>query len=444
MKDDAFHKVLESLFRIVKKQRQAYTKNVTKATSATTSKLSNTADALRDVVELGVWRLKPKTALAVLDHVVEALPSPDGGLCIPLQSSYLRTFRVVLQVSSHGEHLKPEKWQVLVDFLLECVAFVFDAESVAESHESLRESTADLRNGAHLSLRTSQASLSRLAATRDKVLIRDILTSLKYLVSVSNAPLLRRAEGILSVLLPYVKSSTRSFEPAVEIINSLLITLRVENVAIMKHTLTDLIPTIRRLWKTKSNSLREQLLTTLILSDDLLLQTLQPTWLLEADLLESLLSSLRSDYQLSNARDRLQLEHLTFRPPVGQRCFLLLTFAPRLNSSEAISSWTQLWTIATLVLALENQRPQHDGGLDLSLDGPRKRAKVTSDLQEVIYAALNSSGNERVVALQTLTFLTNRSSAARTLTMSQLPAFIDMMSEQDLSVVCWSHLLLSE
>ena len=436
--------MLESLFGIVQKQRQAYIKNVTKAKTSTASKLSNTADALRDVVELGVWRLKPKTALAVLDHIVEALPSPDGGLCNPLQSSYLRTFRVVLQVSSHGEHLKPEKWQDLVDFLLECVAFVVDTESVADSHESLRESTADLRTGSHLSLRTSQSSLSRLTVTRDKVLIRDILTSLKHLVSVTNAPLLSRAEGLLSVLLPYVKSSTRSFEPAVEIINLLLIVLRAEDVALMKHTLTDLIPTIRRLWKTKSAPLREQLLTTLILCDELLLQTLQPEWLLEADLLESLLSSLRSDYQLANARDRLQIEHLTFSPPASQRCFRLLTLAPQLHIPEAVAAWTQAWTIATLVISLENQRNQTDDGLDLPQDAPRKRAKVTGELQEVIDTGLKSSGNERIVALQTLTFLIHRSSAARMLAMSQLPALIEMMNEQDHFVVSWSHLLLSE
>ena len=428
----------------MKAQRQLYITRKERSKTAASSRLTAAASALRLAVDIGASRVKPRTACAVLDHIIEALPLRDDGLCIPLQSDYFKSFRALLNVPSHGEHFKPKQWQKFTDFLLECLSFELEPVQTLSQDGSLRDSLTEIRNGQNLSLRTSQTSLSKTSRSSEAGFVDEIIISLKLLASISNAPLLSRANTIAQHLTLFLQTATRSQETAFECLNHVMLLLRTENMALLRDTFSALVPSIRRLWATKSLALREQMLATLSLCEDLLLQPSSAVWSCEEHLIEGLYETITYDAKRRGDREALNVDDLSFARLVTHTTLLAVqSFRPVPVLPRALVAWMNVRLMASLTVALDC-RGQSARAENPDLAGPRKRTKLTSHLEELLQCVTDGQGPERLQALQILTLLPQRSRVDDQRWFNTISSLSETTTDEDVNIICWTHLLLAE
>lgn len=430
------------MYRIVSKEKPVFLR-ATKPTSKSnaTSRLEVAAAALRLTVEAGAAQIRFKTALSVLDHIVDTLPTADGSLCEPLKNDYLKSFRTILEYPPHVEHMRHKQWQNYVDFAIAALSPDVENGAPRSDMSSSRETSVAPRSSHQLSLRVSQRSgqgTGKETASHSE----QIVWALKSLTSVASAPIMSRAEAIAESIQQFLGTATRGQETAFETLNNIVFVSLSEDIAFTQALISDLSPIMRRLWSTRSPLLREQMLITLFTCRYLFLAKSEPWSSFDPAKLEPLLNTILSEYRTRNERDILHFEEMQLVLAGENSHLQLRQFQPMRTSGRALSSWLTLSVTACVILGLSRQvRPVNDTGSPG--EGPRKRQKVQTHLAEVLELAVEGSGQEKLVGLQLLLFLFDQ---PRAVDLEWIPALLGLLPDlnhEDGTIQSWVFLVFA-
>ncbi|KIW21549.1 hypothetical protein PV08_02129 [Exophiala spinifera] len=442
LEDDVFHKILELLYTIISREKSAFSRAVKPTTkNNAASRLEVAAAAFRLVVEAGTPNISFKTALSVLDHVVDTLPLSDGSLCKPLKTDYLKSFRSILEYPPHPEHMRPKKWQGYVDFILEALSSGLEDGPVDGHLVFSREPSMTSGSGQQLSIRRSQQgprSLGKEIASHAE----DLTAALRGLTCVTNAPVLTRSAAIAEVLIGLLNSTTRGQETAFETLNNIIFVTLTENVTLMHTILAELIPILRRLWATKSSILREQMLITLFTCRYFFLSAVESWPQIDAEQLRALLRTILSEYQHRNEREILHFDDMSPYVVDCDHPLRLAHFVPIRDSPRALSCFMTLSVVSCLILGLVF-RSKSTRADPHSEDASRKRQRTQNPFDEALQSATLATGQERLIALQILLFLLDQ---PRTLDSELSAGFSKLMqalTHEDGNVQTWAFLVFS-
>ena len=464
LSDKAYHQIFESLFRISKLESSNYAKS-SKAPAKTqaASRLSACAGALRVAVDASIRKIRSKTVKALVDHIMQTLPTADDGYCSPLLLDYFKVLRTVLEYQPHPEHLPKDAWNELADF---CMGVVRDLNRLlSDSHPSLsfrtrhsdsfeedrsRSVTPNIR--AESTRKSSQSATQHSVSVSLKASTEDVVLCLKYLCSVSNAPISGKAHESLGTMLEFLRLSSNvghAQQAAFDCIASVMSCITTEDTKLSLETLKSLIPLVCRFWQAKSQSLKDSMLITLLHGEPyfrrLALSQQLPEHRTE---MKNLLDVMRDDYCKRSDRDRLLLDDLD----LSQASVYSSTQAPlstkayraRLGLLKAEQPWAILQLSSSMVEALDldvfgqgNRAVREGTGHTL------KRRKVASAYGEVIQQARTTQALEKLYAVQLLAFILERPNCTTDVLQEALNALLSCQTNSDESIAVWSMLALA-
>jgi ataxia telangiectasia mutated family protein len=241
----------------------------------------------------------------------------------------------------------------------------------------------------------------------DRNTVGEVLACIQLLISSPTAPVQAAAESILQALVEFVKSPSlmagNAHQLAFSSINTVVSRVLFDQSELAQSSLKDLIPVIRRLWSTKLQSLKDELLATIMLSLVIFADAAhkKPSESLFHSI-EGLTSCLQSEYVKRSDRELLQADEIVFYQKGGHRDGPL--YGPRLGNARSEHSWTVLWALANflkLTAKVAVQEPDHTVPGEL----PSKRQRLTSGIDDVFRDAISGTGAQRICALQMVPFL---------------------------------------
>ncbi|KAJ5107138.1 hypothetical protein N7456_003813 [Penicillium angulare] len=412
LSDKACHKIFESLFRFVASERSIYIRaQRSNSRSPSATRLSTCASVLRAAVDIFLRNLRTKTVRAIIDHITETIPLPGEGLWEPLSVDYTKCLVSLLRYPPHTEHLGDTEWEKLIDFCLAAISLQEDNESqlsIRSGQRSTFDEAPDGSDGRSTPSRSTPAPATREKHVGDRNVIGEAITCIQLLTASPCAPVQAAAENILRGLVEFVKSPSlmvgNSHQLAFNSINTVASKVLFDQSQVVRETLLDLIPVIRRIWVTKINTLKDELLITLMLSTVILFDRTsnQLTDSLTQSI-ERLTMSLHSEYLKRPEKELLQIDDIVFVQTMASENQIV--YGPRLGNARSEQNWTVLWVIAHLLRLLEtnaiqvSSRYQPDGEL------LHKRQRVSSVIEAVTQDAISATGTRRICALQLIQFL---------------------------------------
>lgn len=405
------------------------------------SRLEVAAAALRLTVEVVTAQIRFKTAVSVLDHIIDTLPTADGSFCEPLQNDYLKSFKVILDHAPHGEHLRRKQWQNYVDFALSALSLGLEDDGLGDGVASSREIDSTSRNGRHLTVRVSQRS-SRSSGKEAVPNAEDIGSALKSLTGLTNAPIMSRAAAIAETMLAFLNAAARAQDIAFEILNNVIFMSLTDDVAFTQTLVHRLVPIMRRSWSDKSILLREQMLVALFACRFFFLASSETWPLVDLPSFEPLLTTMISEYRTRSERDILHFDDMQPVSTGEASPLQLKQFKPLRNSARAMTGWMTLSVIACLVMGLSRRaRPTISAGSAEEM--PRKRKKVQSPFEETLHLASAGVGQEKVAALQIVLFIFDQPQSISHEEMQEISRLLPDLFHEDSNVQSWAFLVFS-
>ncbi|KGO64762.1 PIK-related kinase, FATC [Penicillium italicum] len=406
LNDKACHKIFESLFRFVAAERSIYNRAQKSTNTPSASRLSTCASVLRMAVDLFLKNLRIKTVRAIVDHITETIPVPGEGLWEPLSLDYTKCLTSLLRYRPHTEHLDEEDWENLISFCLASISFRENEESqlsIRSGYRSVPEDQ-DASDSRSTPLRaTAPVLVSRDRHDGNRNVIEEVVICIQLLTTSSN-PLQTTAPSILHGLSEFLKSSVagNSHQLAFNSINAVVTKVMFDQSELVRSVLLGLVPVIRRLWATKLQILKEELLATLMLLMIVLVDTArkEPSESLAHDV-EGLASTLHSEYVRRSEKEILQIDETTLYQ--NEACQNRPVYGPCLGTARSEHNWTVLWLIAELLKLSGGIHTQIKSGS--AGERSSKRQRFSSEIQDVFRDSVSATGTRRICALQLIPFL---------------------------------------
>jgi ataxia telangiectasia mutated family protein len=414
LSDKEGHKIFEALFRVVSIERSTYNRvNAPKSKAISASRLSACASVLRITIESSLRNLRMKSVYAIVDHIIQTVPEQGHGLWECLGTDYMKCLRILLQHPAHVEHLGENQCLDILKFCLQHLDLTESDGSqlsIRTSHHSTAESMDG--GGSHSApMKTTPNHAGKLGQSDDnKTTIEDAVACLQFLTASTNSPIQPVAEKLLNGLSNYLLLSPQfgsSHQAAFKTINFIVARALCNQSNVVRNCLLEIIPTVRRLWGTKFPGLKDEILVTLTLCMDLLvnISQLSPTES-TVESIEGLMDVLLSEYMKRPEKETLQLEDVVFWQGAcvegGQPAY-----GPRLGNSKSEHNWTVIWVIARLLSILDDTKASSSNRS--SVDKLRnKKPRLSSRIDDIIRTSFSSSGSRRACALQLIPFLVGR------------------------------------
>ncbi len=427
MEDKTYHTIYEALFRCTLLEKEAHlsSRKGSKSAESTPSykRLVRSAKGLKEAVIDGAPRIKRKTVRALVDHITEVLPGPDGNYYEPLLADYLKAFIALCETPSVVEGLASidgEGWQVSVDFCIELLSRYL--ETGDRGGESLsRASPAP--EGAHpLSLapstgRSSSSSSQRLPGQITSQMAVGVLSGLNSLASGTNAPVQTRASAISKVVLQLLQVRSNKISELHKLsfstINSILAHVQTDDLALARSLTRELVPVLTHWWQPRAlsrdamlNAIRDEMLKTMFstyLYIDSLTCKSSDTSLLQD--LEDLLDGLWLDYSRRGDQMRLQLEDLSFTSmtlPDDHPRTVIFSLQPFNQLAE--QNWALLENIAILEAIFARNSQKNRPEQEKSNNQPRKRQRVAGNSNRLFQKIVSPDPGVRLTGLQLVPF----------------------------------------
>lgn len=413
LSDKACHKIFESLFRFIAVERSIYNRaQRSSSKSPSSTRLSTCASVLRTAVDIFLRNIRTKTVRAIIDHITETIPIPGEGLWEPLNVDYTKCLASLLRYPPHTEHLGDAEWEKLVEF---CLAAINLQESEG-SQLSIRsggrpaaEDALDASDGRSTPSRLTPAPPAKERYMGDRNAIGEVLVCIQLLVASPSAPVQAAAENLLHGLADFVRSPSmmagNSHQFAFSSINTVIWKVLFDQSELVRSSLLGMIPVIRRLWSTKLQGLKDELLRTLMLGVIILIDASRnsPSQSL-AESIHELTYSIHSEYARRPEKELLQVDETIFHNTTanGHRS----VYGPRLGNFRSETNWTTVWTIAEL-LALSEAVTSLVSKPGFNREA-NKRQRLNSDIEDVFRNAVSATGTQRICALQLVPFLESR------------------------------------
>ncbi|EGE85810.2 phosphotidylinositol kinase Tel1 [Blastomyces dermatitidis ATCC 18188] len=410
--DKEYHKIFETLFRFISTEKSTY-KRAKPSTSKSSSgtRLTNCASALRTTVELGVHKIRPKTVTALLYHVADAIQNLGDALWEPLSGDYIKVIKTILQYPPHLEHLSKDVWCHVVDFCFQAIGVIEPNQGTqlsirnrtrppSESPGGPGSRASSMEPGA---LRRNKSSGSETSTNSD-----ELETCIQLLCSYPSSPIIDNAKKLIDGLLDYLESQnsvSRTPYAAFSAFNSVLAKSITDDTALVRDALLDIIPIIKRFWRTKSGILKDEMLVTLMLGRPIFLQyslSSPPDSFVES--LQGLTEQLYQEYLRQPEKDLMQVDDLVFTFSPTPRPMGIRIMAPRLGVPKSEQNWTTLQTIASFSTLLDNMYLTLDNEPQAT-ERPKKKQHLLSRRSDIVREASTSTGVTRICALQLLPFI---------------------------------------
>ncbi|KAJ5424194.1 PIK-related kinase FATC [Penicillium cf. griseofulvum] len=253
-----------------------------------------------------------------------------------------------------------------------------------------------------MTITSTPASRERHGGNRN--VIEEVVICIQLLTTSPNPPLQTTAQRILRGLSEFVESSApgNAHQLAFNSINAVVTKVMFDQSELVRSVLLGLIPVIRRLWATKLQILKEELLATLMLSVIVLVDTARkdPSESLAHDI-EGLASALHSEYVRRSEKEILQIDETILYQ--YEACRSRPVYGPRLGTARSEHNWTVLWLIAELLKLSEDINTRIKS---LSArEGSSKRQRFSSEIQDIFRDSVSATGTRRLCALQLVPFL---------------------------------------
>ena len=466
-KDDSYHTVLETVFRVAKIDKSSYARASKSAKSKAEGRLSACAALVRTVVEVGLRKLRYKTVKALVEHIIQTLPTAGGGYCGPLIADYFRALAALLGYKAHPEHFLGDDWHEVVDF---CVQAARDLTRNFKGNESALSAGGRLLNGStsnrdgHSRSATpsmvgdygrkssnnisQNATDSQLKGSDDQIVL-----CLQHLVSVPNAPVSDRADMILATLVEMFQSYQKVSsiqQAAFECINSIISRTVAINIDLPLQTMKTITPLLRRFWEPKEGAatFNDTLLAFLLYGEMLLPRIISEDQTGDCNTsLQALIEVLRDDYCSRRHRGQLQLDDLvlldhrrfaTTQIPLSTR-----TIQIKLDRLRAESSWCIIARSAAIMVALENAIIAHEEPLDGDEVQDSKRQRLEHPLDDILHHVKGLLLPEKLYGLQMLVFIYDSLSLDEGTFQCHLDALLPCLSDSDSSIASWAMLAMT-
>jgi len=461
LNDKGYHALFETLFRVTQSEKTTYAKASKVTRSQAGARLSACASALRLGVKVGLQTIRNKTVKALIDHITQILPTSDGNFCEPILKDYTEALRTLLEYRPHVEHLSKDDWQALIDFCSEGIQASLNADDAQSSVLSLSHGSTRLlgRISRSATPSTLNSSYNHLPASSTKgnsnvEMTRtpdEFVYCLHYLLSTSNAPVLGRASAVVTILLALLRapSIAGAHYAAFMCANTVLHRVITEDISLARQTFRDLIPHIRRLWQTKSQALREEMIITIIHCDPLLpsLMQMDDSEDCRSDL-QGLLDAISLEYAKRAERDQLQFEDLDlglgYSDNDDDAVLRTKTFSLRHGMVKSEQSWAVLDITTSILATLEDSRHSSSSlaGID-DLATPRKRRRVTGAIDTLLQPLDSTSTLARSISLQMLAFVIPKIGVEEQSVLSVLEVMTPILSSDVSDLANWAMMALS-
>ena len=402
-----------------------------------------TSAALRLTVEVGAPRIRFKTALSVLDHIVDTLPSADGSFCEPLKNNYLKSFRILLDHAPHAEHMRTKQWQTYIDFALASLAADLEKSSLRSANASSRDGSLAPRSDHQNPLRLSQRSIRSTGTGTESVShAEEIVAALKSLTAITNAPVMTRGPAIAETLKEFLTVASRAQEEAFETLNNIVLASLTEDVAFTQCLIADLLPIIRQMWSSRSTQLRDQMLTILFSCRYLFLSPSDRWSAIDPTISKPLLNLILSEYKTRNEREMLHIDDMKPRLAGQNFPLQLKLFTPVRNSPRGVQCWTTLAIVACLILGL-SRKASPVNSADMLEHIPRKKQKIQTPLEELVQTAVEGVGQEKLASIQVLLFVFDQPVPVDQDTAQSILKLLPDLAHEDGSIQSWVYLVFS-
>ena len=445
--DTGYHTVLESVFRVAKLECSNYVRATKYTKPKVETRLSACGILVRVIVEVGLPRLRYKTVKALVEHILQTLPTSDDSYYTPLCKDYFKALATLLGFQAHPEHFLADEWHEVVDFCLETARELNKSDDANNDSHGSRLRRNGLSRSTTPSFHTSQPAA--FPQIRDSQL--EIVLCLQHLISVPNAPIFDKADVISTTIVDLLTSYSRVAsiqQVLLECMNLIMSRMVADNMGLALQILTKMISLFRRFWDVKDNGMKESLLVLLSYAEVLL-----PRLILEDTTgdrkaeLGALVESLREDYCTRKHRDQLQLDDLSLLNPscgVGAMPLGTKTLQVRMGAFKAEQPWCLVASSAAIIAELENdtivqERLLHSNEHSL----PQKRQKLTHPFGELLQFARGSEGPEKLYALQVLVFLFEMTFFDENVLKGYLEMLLPCLSEDDGSIVSWTMIVMT-
>ncbi|KAJ5678082.1 uncharacterized protein N7477_003715 [Penicillium maclennaniae] len=411
LNDKACFKIFETLFRLVASEKSGYARaQRSNSKSPSTTRLSACASVIRIAVDTFLQNIRIKTVRAVIEHILETIPIPGEGLWELMSVDYTKCLTSLLRYPPHTEHLGDADWEKLIEFCLTALRLPVDDESQFSIRSGYRSAAEDTSDGHSTPARMTPAPAARERSVGDRTAIGEVVESIQLLTASPSAPTQLAAENILHGLVEYVKSSStvagNAHQLAFNSINTVVARVMFDQSQMVQSALLRLIPVIRRIWVTKLQSLKDELLVTLMHCTALLADAAQkdPSEPLERSI-EGLISSLFSEYVRRPEKELLQVDDVVFHEAAEMENRQL--YGPRLGYSRSEHNWSLIWVIASFLKLLEDisARPRDPDSLR---EASGKRQRLHSRIEDIFLDAISAIGARKICALQLVPFLEQR------------------------------------
>ncbi|KAI9676638.1 MAG: Serine/threonine-protein kinase tel1 [Trizodia sp. TS-e1964] len=452
--DADYHHIYESLFQTAISEKATFLKSKKSANDKSRLRLGSCAEVLRLAVESGFRKLKLRTVKAVVDHIIQILPSTGEAYVEPLSLNYIKTLSTIIQYAPHVEHFSYDYWNLLVEF---CNSGIRLLETTSELSGLL------LANGDFFSPSASDEvarNRSRVQSLRrsstgphSKAITDEFVICLKHLFSAPNAPVLVKAHATLVVLLDFLQNASGAaiaHHAAFAVINSILLRTIVDSVSITNHSIPRLLPLIKRLWPTKSVSFKDELLITLNHTRPHLRNFLSNGNRVDGlSNVEHLLETLQHDYSKKLERDQLQLDDLSFYTRNQSKnwpiALGLAAFQLRNGALRSEQSWMTLLTIADLVLILDES---YSDLLETSEEtvndtSHNKRRRKPHFFGESLRQTRASETPRKICGLQATCFLIEKLSLSEVQMKDTLDQMVLCVSDKVSNVSSWAMVCIA-
>lgn len=392
----------------------------------TNERLDICGKALRDTVTHGIAKLKANTVRAVIGHITDILPDPDGDFFQPLARDYIQTLVVLLGHPVHVENLAvfdASGWLLCIDFVVARISRLMeDAESSPfglslVSRASPAPGTTRQSSGNNLNGRSRNSS-QRVGGQLQQNDLTPLMQCLLSLVSTCNAPCLTRRHeitntvfGILRLRLNFGKLQRVAFAT----LNCILLKTAGDDPALGRTITTEIIPLLGYWWQPRAIdndellfSVRDEMLKTIHgihLYLDSILQDASSAALLGE--VEDLLDSFWAEYSQRSHQSRLRLDDLTFSSlllPTGH--FSTNLFALRPFTQDAERRWAVVEMMSSLESIFQRQacgNSQRPSGESLDMQ-PRKKQRFVGGSNRLHRKMLSFELAHKMTAFQLIPF----------------------------------------
>lgn len=454
--DKSYHSLYEALFRCVLLEKAGYfdsSKKTARSSANASSRLEKCAEALRMAVRHGATKIKRKTAKAIIDHITQVLPGPEGSYVVPLLKDYVKALGTFLDFSANAENLAAfsgEGWDKCVDFCVEALSRYLETGD----RDSASWSRASPAPGA--TARSASVAPSQGPSQIGSQIALEFLSCLNSLMAAHNAPVPGKADKVLHVVLQILQLRQMKLgelqKVAFSTFNIIFLRIQADDVSLSKKVVRGLFPLLSHWWQPRAlsrdamlNSIRDEMLKTIygthLYLESLLRESTDESLLQDV---EELLEALWSDYSRREERARLQLDDVTFtgmRLPTDHPCTTIFSLRPYDQAGE--QNWALLENLAILEAAYSRYSQREHSQQQPGHAQPRKRRRMAGSANRIHQKITSLDPAVRLSALQLMPFLIKQKQLSLEDVVEALADLSKCVTAKEGTVVSWAMLACS-